>query len=368
MPLSAANNFFLPSVSWRRSFFVTLFFVTLAALLFWLDGFRSYESEVRVIVIGKSAGIATDQVVENLAVLTSNLSFYERVLSGNDLIDDDFAGFSPDKRKTLWNEAVTAKRSEGSSVLVITARQDSAEKAKLLSEETVKTLFSVASFYYTIQTDVDMRIVDGTIIKTTLRSPFQYVLTSFGSALVLTTVFFSLLSVAPVLFGGHRSVEKRSIKAPSETSLEKEYQDFTLGSAVPYIDPRKFVPARPKTLSFESSHEEQLIRQEILAPLTNQALEEKEIAVEASSERMLPGMDVENLPFEFEEIPHTEGMIRNTDMPDEALIFSGVESAVEEKVAPVQEVVEEIVPPVKTGEPTIEEYKRRLNELLSGGK
>lgn len=366
MPLFGINNFLLPPASWRRSFFVTLFFVTLAALLFWLDSFRLYESEIRVLIIGKTPSASTDQVVENFAELTSNLSFYERVLAGNDLIDDDFVGYSQDQRKALWNEAVRVKRSEGSGVLVVTARQDTSEKAKMLAEETVKTLFSVAGFYYNIQTDVDLRVVDGTIVKTTLRSPLQYGMVSFGSALVLTTLFFSLLSVTPFFFRRRpSSVSSGQATAAEMAFSDKSDQDFALGAAVPFIDPRKFVPARPTTLSFESSHEEQRIREEILAPVRTAPA--PVVVPRPVSERMLPGMDMEHLPFEFEEVPPTGEMIREQGASNE--VFSLQEPAVfrSEKAALVtNEVVPEV--PVKTGEPTIEEYKRRLNELLSGGK
>lgn len=336
MLLSAVNkqNSILHS-TWQRSFVVTLFFVTLASLLFWLDSFRGYESEVRVLVIGKSSTVAADQVVENFAELSKNLSFYERVLESNDLIDDDFQGYSQDKRKELWNETVSVKRSEKSGVLIVTARQDTAEKAKLLSEETTKALFAVASFYYNIKTDIDMRVVDEPITKTVLRDPLQYVLVSVGSALAVSVFFFGILSVSPLLFG-----ERKVTTTPS----------FEIGATVPFIDPRKFVPARPTNLAFESSHEEQESKEEgaMNTPVV-------------SEERLLPGMDVEELPFQFEETDREEipqGMFREEELPEGEMLL--------ETVVPPVQIKEEI--PVKREEPTVEEYKRRLNELLAGGK
>lgn len=347
MSLSAANkkNPILHS-TWQRSFAVTLFFVTLAALLFWLDSFRAYESEVRVLVIGKSPNVAADQVVENFAELSKNLSFYDRVLEGSDLIDDDFQGYSQDKRKELWNETVSVKRSDKSGVLIITARQDRAEKAKLLSEETTKALFAVASFYYNIKTDIDMRVVDESITKTVLRDPLQYVLVSFASALGITVFFFGILSVVPLLFG-----ERKVADAPS----------FEVGAAVPFIDPRKFVPARPTNLAFESSHEAQESRETVVESDKSQEVSRPEVV---SDERLLPGMDVENLPFQFEETYEElpQGMLREEEEVPEVEVMEIFPEAVAS-----EEVVKEEVP-VKHEEPTVEEYKRRLNELLSGGK
>lgn len=353
MLLSAANkkNSALHG-TWQRSFAVTLFFVTAAALLFWLDSFRAYESEVRVLVIGKSPAVATDQVVENFAELSKNLSFYERVLAGNDLIDDDFLGYSQDKRKELWNETVGVKRSDKSGILIITARQDRAEKAKLLAEETTKTLFAVASFYYNIKTDIDMRIVDEPITKTVLRDPIEYVLVSFGSAFGVTAFFFGLLSVVPLVFG-----DRKAAPAPS----------FEVGAAVPFIDPRKFVPARPTNLAFESSHEAQESREVVTEPITQTAKPQSHPET-VSEERLLPGMDVEELPFQFEEISGEEelpqGMLRDEE---EIPAVEVTEIFPEEKTIISEEPIKEEAP-VKQGEPTVEEYKRRLNELLSGGR
>ncbi len=346
MRLRGVNNLLSPYAAWRRSFFVTLFFVTLASFLFWLDSFRIYEAEVRVLTIAKSQSAATDQVVENFAELTSNLSFYERMLSENDLIDDDFEGYSQDKRKALWNEVVTVKRSEKSGVLIVVARQDTKEKSKRLAEATVKTLFSVAGFYYNIKTDIDLRVVDETIIKPALSQPLWYAATSLGSAFGATVLFFLFLSVTPFFF---RKKQLRAVPlriASSETEMTgKPYQDFAVGAAVPYIDPGKFVPTRPKALSFESSHEEQQIREEILAPITKAQAPVNLPVASSQSEKMLPGMDVENLPFEFEEVQIAPPLLESV--------------AAEPSVPPAS---------IKSGEPTIEEYKRRLNELLSGGK
>lgn len=352
MPLSATNRVLFPRSAWKRSFFVTLFFVTLASFLFWLDTFRGYESEVRVLIIGKTESSATEQVIENLAELTSNLSFYERVLVSNDLIDDAFEGQSKDRRKALWNEAVVVRRSENSGVLVVTARQNTSEQSKRLAEETVKTLFVLAPFYYNIKTDVDLRVVDDVIVKPVLLRPLAYILSSIGSALVATIVFFWMLSVTPFFFQTRKSKQQREyLSSPAREGSEGGQGEFAVGASVPYIDPQKFVPARPTALTFESSHQEQQIRQEILAPGPARVTR---VEGPVWNERMLPGMDVESLPFEFEERAPEENSVEEIE-----------EQRIPEPVSQKSELPSE---PIPTGEPTVEEYKRRLNELLAGGK
>lgn len=329
-----ANKFGTFQNAWQRSFFVTLFFVLLAALLFWLDGFRTYQSEVRLMVIGKVPSVATDQVVENMSELSTNLSFYERLIEENPTIEDDFVGYTKDQRKKLWNETVEVVRSDKSGVLSVTAKAETPEEAKRLAEATVKTLFSVASFYYNIKTDLDLRVVDESIVKTTVDRPFLYVLTSFGSALVVVIVFFGFLFLAPLLLG-----RKREMPAP----------EFPVGASVPFIDPRKFVPARPATLTFESSHGAQQTKEEKVVPET------------VTSERMLPGMDVSELPFQFEDTytEEPEAPVVAEELADLPVMNGFVTDRVTPKEADA---------PVQKGEPTVEEYKRRLNELLAGGK
>ncbi|MBP7060489.1 MAG: hypothetical protein KBA91_00740 [Candidatus Moranbacteria bacterium] len=315
---------------WQRSFLVTFVFVTLAALLFWLDGFRAYQADMQILVIGKTPAAATNQVVENFTELSKNLSFYERVLSGNDLIDDDFEGYSQDERKAHWQEIVTVTQSAGSGMLLISATQDTSEKATRLSEETVRALFAMASFYYNIKTDIDLRVVDGVIVKTVIAHPVRYVATSVVSAFGVTTVFFLTLATVPGLLG-----RRRMVRPVSQTEIE----------SVPFLDPQKFVPARPTTLHFEGT------------PTETRAGEEKMKGSHGGSDRLLPGMEATELPFQFEETYPEEAALTN-------LPLSG--GFLDERVdVPASEVS---VEPVKQGEPTVEEYKRRLNELLAGGK
>ncbi len=359
MRLSAVNKYLLPRTVWQRAFLVTLFFVTIASLLFWLDFFRVYKSEISVLVITRSPNVVTEQVAVNFTDLAKNLSFYERVLSQNDLIDDDFEGQPKDKRKALWNHVVTVTHTAKSGVLMVSALQETAEKARLLSQETVKALFSVAAFYYNIKTDIDLRIVDEPIVKPVVSDPLWYGLTSFGSAFGVTTLFFLALSFAPYLFRG----KKRTVSFEHNvkgTAPEKAYPDFAIGDAVPFIDPRKFVPARPATLSFESFPEEEKIRQEILDTVPENTVITNPLE-DASSEKLLPGMDIDvsELPFRFEEVA-----------PEKIKSEEKAVSVTETAILLAPPVIHQTIVPreIKRGEPSIEEYKRRLNELLAGGK
>ncbi len=340
--MSSPDNFFRLEASWKRPFLVTLVFATFAAGLFWLDFFRVYQAEVTILVIGKTEANSTDQVVENFVELSKNLSFYERVLAENDLIDDDFAGYSKDKRKALWHETAVVQRSDKSGVLTIRVTQPTGEKARLLVESTVQSLFSLAGFYYNIKSDVDMRVVDGTILTTAVGSPFLYGVTTLSTGLLATGGFFFLLSLAPSLFRAKRPHRTASADGVLPTKPEKNYQTYEIGESVPFIDPQKFIPSRPTSLTFETpTEEEKEIRRDILSHSTKAAAPANLPVVDMPN---LPVMTQADLPFQFEERGENgEGEIGIPYPESEGLS------------EPLQE-------------PSVEEYKRRLNELLSGGR
>lgn len=339
--------------SFVRAFIVTVIFVTLASGLFWLDFFRSYSTEVTVLVVSHSSAIEnSSSVADNMAELTKTLSFYNRLLTENDSIDDSFIGYAPDKRKENWNNVVSVTKQNGSGVLIIRANGDTPEKSRQLAMQTAQTMFSVAGLYYNVKTDVDMRIVDGPLVSYTLERPFSYVGIIFLTSFSLTSLFFFLLRRVPELFG------KRNTETfVSNTAFLKEngffdelderhaYPDFNANDYASWIDPKKFIPEKPQALSFERPAQEETQR----VPRVKHASAPANLPV-ASDEMNLPVADEASLPFTFETAP-------------EEIEISEAESF--EEITPV---IEEIFSTPNRGEPTQEDYKRRLNELLANVK
>lgn len=356
--LNTVRSNFSVSSSWGRAFVVTFVFVTLASGLFWLDFFRSYRAEVTVLIVSK-AGMpqVSQEVTGNMAELIGTLSFYERVLAGNDLIDDAFEGYAPDKRKALWNDTVSVKQQDGSSVLSIQAKGETSEMAKRLARETAQTLFAVAGFYYNVKTDIDMRIIDGPFAAYVLVSPILFGMTSILTGFLLTLLFFWLLKAAPGFIGG-----RKESALPPDVSLpaEKAYPEFALGETVPWLDPKKFIPAKPSGLSFENAFQEtkDMPLSHMTHPVAHAPAPANLPIADTEEESPLMESDEAAFPFEFE-TPAEESEEIYSAHQGESLGFPvRGEHAILEK------------PPIapRTGEPTSDEYKRRLNELLSGGK
>ncbi len=350
----------LATSSLGRAFVVTFFFVTLAAGLFWLDFFRSYSAEVTVLIVPKSGTTQTfEGVADNMAELTGTLSFYDRVLAGNDLIDDDFASYAPDKRKEQWNNIVSVTKQNKSGVLVIRAIGDTQERAKWLASQTAQTMFSVAGLYYNVKTDIDMRIVDGPLVSYTVERPFFYAGVSLLTSFSLTALFFFLLRAVPELIWK----KKKDIPFPDtypapvqsgfdETLMRRAYPEFGVGESVPWIDPKKFIPEKPHVLSFENQSQEGADASSVYGSRTVKHAEAPVNLPTAYDEMDLPVADEASLPFEFE-IPSDE--TNAPELREETIMMTPQEELVASLSSPE---------PVR-GEPTQEEYRRRLNVLLA---
>lgn len=375
MPHIVQSKFSFPA-SWTRAFAVTLFFVTLSAGLFWLDFFRSYSAEVTVLVVSRPTVSQSGQdVAGNLAALTRTLSFYDRVLVDNDLIDDPFDGYAPDKRKEFWNNTVIVKKLDGGSVLSVRAVGNTPEEATLFARQTAQTLFSVAGLYYNVKTDIDLRIIDGPLLRYVLVKPFLFGGVSLFTGFFVTALFFLLLNALPGFIvpaspsqGGGRKREPSLDEILTEHALlekydvpEKAYPEYSFGETVPWIDPRKFIPAKPKALSFEN------MVQEVEKRTSSGGMRAPAPAnlPVAPSDMELPVMDEAELPFEFE-TPVEESEVLFSPKQGESLGFPvrGEHSIMQNTGVSDQD--ESASASLKPAEPTADEYKRRLNELLSG--
>src|SRR3989344_172070 len=180
----------LPKRSWARAFLVTLFFVTLASGLFWLDFFRGYQAEMTLLVIGKgelsgSAG----EVASSLSELSQTLRFYDLLLERTEQFSDPYAGLSQDQRKKSFRSLFVAKRKPDSNIITLSVRSKDADDAKVLAQAGAETLFALTGFYYNIQTNVDVRVVEGPIVTATIFRPIFFLLTAFFSALFVTALF-----------------------------------------------------------------------------------------------------------------------------------------------------------------------------------
>ncbi len=272
----------------------------LSAVFFFmlLDYFKAYRSEVSILFIPRSekAVAQASYISENLVRIPKKLSFYEKVLADNKEIVDQFTGKSPDERKNLWNENLSVKREDGSTIFNISVSSKNRDDSLKLARQTAYSLFDTVSRYYDIKTDVDLRIIDGPAASPYAKGLHWVILISIALGLAVSFLLYFIFYVWD-----------RYIKIPRAR-----------------ISPKKGI-----------SLEQEMPRQEELFPPTPEKIVTAERKAVAPSN--LPTVENFYLPYDHEEL-FTPEMLMG-----------------EEKSAPT-----------KNGEPTEEELKERLNQLLRG--
>lgn len=143
--------------------------IALAGIIFVasMNANQRYEAEAEVIFVPKNETVAThmEQVLGNAEHLTTFLSFYDRVLEDDPEIEDGAEELPAAERKDFWNGIIKAQRIEESGIVKIVAQSDYQTEAGMIASQSAQSLASVMSRFYDIRTDLDMRIVDGPIVK-----------------------------------------------------------------------------------------------------------------------------------------------------------------------------------------------------------
>lgn len=331
--LTLNNTLYNP---WARTYVVTLVFLSFAAGLFWLDYFRVYETEVQVLFVTKSDQQA-ETVAESMASIMQTLGFAERLQRDFPDVDLGIAAENPDDKKREWNQNLRVDTSAGGGVLIFSQRHESATGAKELAKATLKTLLVATNIYYDRPNDVEIRITEGSITSPVVGSKLLLVLVSFGSSFLVTTLFFGVI-------GSFGFLKTPHTKQGSSLNIEKH-----IGESVPWIDPNKFRAVRPQSLEYQESilSDEVLVEREILEkmPAKSPSIQAKKASA--------PG----NLPIMEGALPQF-GFTEEVSKGDTPLEIS------KENISSGELIQATEINPEK--EPTAEDYKRRLNELLKG--
>ncbi|MCW1888309.1 MAG: hypothetical protein KIH67_002030 [Candidatus Moranbacteria bacterium] len=342
--------------SFGRLYVVTLVFLTFASALFWLDYFRVYQTETSVLfVTNQEQEVA--EVTHSMGAVMKTLTFAERVERDFPEVVVFPEGVSKDEKKNFWNTQLTVATKEQGGILTFAQKAENQEEAMQKTVATLKTLFVATNLYYSNSNEVEVRVIDKPATKVVVGSIFTYLGVSFLTALFATTLFFFLLLSLKV-FG------KDSVKPVGG------FENSHIGEAVPWIGAEKFVAVRPSTLSYQEEQENEIE----VAPVR-----------QAKKGAAAPG----NLPIMAGSLPQF-GILETPEMLDDAVILPEIEVIETPLPEPVEEyVVDEITEEqVSDGEragatvaeaherveiqkdpeaePTVEEYKRRLNELLKG--
>lgn len=339
------NIFPKTTVNEQKAKKISAYFIVIALIfsavsfLLLLDNSKNYQVETSIIFIPKSEKAASDSehIIENMAALPKKLSFYEKMIKDNKDIEDNFFGLSDEDKKEMWNKEIEAKREGNSSIVNISVIKNSPEEAKLENEAVVSTLFNIMSYYYNIKSDADFRIVDGPNVSTKAKNWFLIAILSLAIGAVISLVINFISS-----FISNYLLEKRE-------GLRFKFDKSFFES--------KFLPKKD---AGEKPEPEKIIEKakEIKAAAPIQAPVKKSFAPENLP--TAPG----NLSFIDEDYFRT------------TIIKSGVSSKVktdstQKEIPTVPEEKQTATQKEETAanlhrEPTQEELKKRLNQLLKG--
>lgn len=308
----------------------------LFALVFLLDinTHKVYEARTDILLVAKDEKIGRDfdQLAGNLEQILSSLAFYDRIVDQSDALAQGLE-LPNYKRKEFWNEKLSVRRVGESGVVSLRNFDSDSLDVRELNDVTVQNLIEVIGRYYDISTDLELRVVDGPIVRKmlarnlpkTIAMDFLWTLLFWGGLLILPRVF--LKKTAQKEFGGDSSWKK-------EVQLKKETPpqvDFPVFEGVDYF-------SRPQ--SKEKPVEQQEDKRDSF---------EQKIAANPVVSFGKKASTPDNLP------------VSDDGVPD---IFRKFAQPTEEAENPKSEEVSDYA----SREATAEEVKERLNKLLGGGK
>lgn len=279
--------------------------------------------------VGHSAlfihAVDNDQAIETVEAFAYTNQFLARTTTSGRFQSSVWGSRTPVEQEQSLKKNLDVSQLQNGEVLTINFFDPSDQDAALVgTRESVETLIRMSQSYLNIDT---LHVLDEPAVEATFQKPYWYALEVLLSA-VLSTLLIELLIQAALFLLRHRTTEERSIPTPDHFVPEK-IEAFHF--------PQEPVPAEAydETPVFES------IRETETTPGTEKVVPEEYAAPMTGLQSV--SMSMEDLPFELE-TPHTS----------ESVVKTGDEGS------PSAPAV------AKMPEPSVVEYKRRLNELLRG--
>lgn len=338
--------------------FVIGFVLSATFFLFFVDVFKTYRSETSILIVAKSEIVARQQetIIENILEFPQTLSFYDTLLKYNSDVRDVAEGLSPDKRKARWNSIFSISRAgEDASVIKISITTKNQVDSQKLSQKTIRTLFDVIGAYYDVKNDIDLRIIDGPIIKSQI-SAWQELL-----ALSIFLGYFIAMSLQFVFFGSNGSKNDGGNFAKM-----KSFFDYKKNTAMPI---EQELASLNKLYQNEKVEEPFVFEKENIQTTkkVSDLIPEKDVRVQ-EMKKITKQFEPGRYP-NFPEMPvreHHADAPDNLPVADESFfqVFNSEEEEIIEQKTSIE--MEDQMVDKTSKEPTPEELKKRLNQLLRG--
>lgn len=312
--------------------------------------FKTYQSTVTILVASKSdaTAINQDQIINSIAQFPKTLNFYEKLLADNPEVKENNIGNSPSVRKELWNKMIEVKRSpKNSSLIKIKIIANSEKDAEKLSVKSARTLFDTASSYYNVKTDIDMRLVDGPIVE---RSMENWPWLAAISVVLGISFAFIFQKFIPSL---KNAFQLAAVQLKENIAAKEQQAEKTISEEKETYNESEETKTTPTESTGGASKKE-------LSP-DDKSEQDKELEA-------LNKIIQQDIYPNFPEMPVSEQ--KKSSAPDNLPVADSSFLMDKNSLENQEKIHEEIVDQPKEEqphrEPTPEELKKRLNELLRG--
>ena len=345
---------------------------------------RIYRAETQILLIAKNEAMAVnlEQVIETTQQIPMTLLFADGLVKTNIELGNKINNLSNIDRKESWLSMIETERIGKSGIVEIQNFARDQKEAEILNQQVVRKVLNDLSGYYNSKTDLDVRIVDGSVVYQTVKiDEWRWILLSliFGFLMgFLLILFFMLLNrkeeekekmekkiVFPIQAKAEEKMPKVELeKNSTETQFPLQKTEVEKTEVVKsFGETEKRWTWKDFAEKDNSSDKEE--REEVKDIFDFRA--EKEAAMLQSAKEVLPKNP--NIVLEKKAVAPN-----NLPIADEEFAFKFVveDNKKQESIVDEQKAVEEI-PENKNEavvdtkrEATQEEVKERLNKLLRG--
>ena len=127
---------------------------------------KIYKSETDILISPKNPRIEKNisEVIENIQQISKSLIFYNNILKYNREIKDQAANLSDSEKKSYWNSIISSKRVNDSNIIRFSIEGKNESDTEQLANGMNSELSWEINKYYSTDTDIDVKIVEGPII------------------------------------------------------------------------------------------------------------------------------------------------------------------------------------------------------------
>jgi hypothetical protein len=379
--------FFFPRYSWL------IIFLSFAVTAFLTVGwFRVSVTEMQVLLLlndAKSTALAT-QTVETLSEDIKTVAFFDQLVKEHPEQAEAWDQMTLAEKHTWWTSQITTERVKNSGIVKVTIFGNIVSKSQALADEVVDTLRAEPKRLYGESSAVGVSVLEEPFTETRLTDPFAW-------AIATASIGFLVSMILLWVFGSLQSMMNRSVASMSSANTTATPVDFSAIAGrykssketvrQPIAEETPSTPIDPFTATREArstitseltaqktdgvaparlvtAHAAPILPKPIAEPIAPMTVTQTApgnlpfIEGEFSWEAALPGL--KNAGVRSTEYGVSENAIQETSTQPETVVTKDDVKPAEEVVMPAA------TEPVKPTEPTEEELKRRLNQLLRG--